>query len=274
MQKKILLGNEAIVRGALVSGVSYVTGYPGCPSAEIGDEFGKIAKEHGVYAISTGVLLRALIVSVLQVSVLSKVIKIKTILTFEFEGAATNVLMNFSYLSIFAFDAVVFSKAGLKVVDVASYMLNRKLYDLVRGFFDAAMNVISVKLVKQKLSDHFVIVLATLALIFGAVYLLAPFIYRYAIGSNAFNSQLSLNLALCGVFAALIRFCQLSFYMTNHSRHILTLFVGMVSLKILSFISLFLAHVDIQIFYLVQNVLMASLVAYTYWRYQKKSLLF
>ena len=48
--KKILLGNEAIVRGALVSGVAYVTGYPGCPSAEIGDEFGKIAKENGVYA--------------------------------------------------------------------------------------------------------------------------------------------------------------------------------------------------------------------------------
>ncbi|MCX6722786.1 MAG: thiamine pyrophosphate-dependent enzyme [Candidatus Staskawiczbacteria bacterium] len=48
--KKILLGNEAIVRAALVAGVSYVTGYPGCPSAEIGDEFGKIAKENGVYA--------------------------------------------------------------------------------------------------------------------------------------------------------------------------------------------------------------------------------
>ena len=48
--KKILLGNEAIVRAALSSGVSYVTGYPGCPSAEIGDEFGKIAKKNGVYA--------------------------------------------------------------------------------------------------------------------------------------------------------------------------------------------------------------------------------
>jgi indolepyruvate ferredoxin oxidoreductase alpha subunit len=48
--KKILLGNEAIVRAALASGVTYVTGYPGCPSAEIGDEFGRIAKENGVYA--------------------------------------------------------------------------------------------------------------------------------------------------------------------------------------------------------------------------------
>ena len=48
--KKILLGNEAIVRGALASGVSFVSGYPGCPAAEIGDEFGKIAKENGVYA--------------------------------------------------------------------------------------------------------------------------------------------------------------------------------------------------------------------------------
>ena len=226
-------------------------------------------KEHGVYAISCGVLLRALVVSILQVSILSKVIRIKTILSFEFEGAATNVLMNFSYLSIFAFDAVVFSKAGLKVADVASYMLNRKLYDLVRGFFDAAMNVISVKLVKQKLSDHFVIVLTTLTLIFGTVYLIAPFVYRYAIGSSAFDSQLSLNLAFCGMFAAMIRFCQLSFYMTNHSNQIIALFVGMASLKILFFISLFLAHSDIRTFYLLQNVLMALLVAFIYWRYSK-----
>lgn len=48
--KKILLGNEAIIKAALASGVSFVSGYPGCPSAEIGDEFGKIAKENGVYA--------------------------------------------------------------------------------------------------------------------------------------------------------------------------------------------------------------------------------
>ena len=47
--KKILLGNEAIIKGALAAGVSFVSGYPGCPSAEIGDGFGKIAKENGVY---------------------------------------------------------------------------------------------------------------------------------------------------------------------------------------------------------------------------------
>ncbi len=48
--RKVLLGNEAIVRGALAAGVDFVSGYPGCPSAEIGDEFGRIAKENGVYA--------------------------------------------------------------------------------------------------------------------------------------------------------------------------------------------------------------------------------
>ena len=48
--KKVLLGNEAIVRGALAAGVSFVSGYPGCPSAEIGDEFGKIAEANGIYA--------------------------------------------------------------------------------------------------------------------------------------------------------------------------------------------------------------------------------
>lgn len=50
ISKKVMLGNEAIIKGALASGVSFVSGYPGCPSAEIGDEFGKIAKENNVYA--------------------------------------------------------------------------------------------------------------------------------------------------------------------------------------------------------------------------------
>jgi indolepyruvate ferredoxin oxidoreductase alpha subunit len=43
------MGNEAIVQGALEAGVDFVTMYPGCPSAEIGDEFGKIAKDYGIY---------------------------------------------------------------------------------------------------------------------------------------------------------------------------------------------------------------------------------
>jgi indolepyruvate ferredoxin oxidoreductase alpha subunit len=50
MPKKVLLGNEAIVKAALASGVSFVSGYPGCPSAEIGDGFAKIAEENGAYA--------------------------------------------------------------------------------------------------------------------------------------------------------------------------------------------------------------------------------
>ena len=50
MIKKIMLGNEAIVQGALEAGVDFVSGYPGCPAAEIGEEFFKIAKENGIYA--------------------------------------------------------------------------------------------------------------------------------------------------------------------------------------------------------------------------------
>src|SRR4030042_799072 len=47
--KKILLGNEAIVRGALESGVNFVSTYPGTPASEIGNIFYKIAKDAGVY---------------------------------------------------------------------------------------------------------------------------------------------------------------------------------------------------------------------------------
>jgi indolepyruvate ferredoxin oxidoreductase alpha subunit len=42
--KLLLLGNEAIVRGALEAGVEFVTTYPGTPASEIGDTFAKLKK--------------------------------------------------------------------------------------------------------------------------------------------------------------------------------------------------------------------------------------
>ncbi len=48
-KKIILLGNEAIVRGALEVGVNFVSTYPGTPASEIGNTFFKIAKTAGVY---------------------------------------------------------------------------------------------------------------------------------------------------------------------------------------------------------------------------------
>jgi len=48
-KKAILLGNEAIIRGALESGVNFVSTYPGTPASEIGIIFNQIAKKTGVY---------------------------------------------------------------------------------------------------------------------------------------------------------------------------------------------------------------------------------
>jgi len=48
-KKVMLLGNEAVVRGALEAGVQFVSTYPGTPASEIGDVFSKIAKKAGVY---------------------------------------------------------------------------------------------------------------------------------------------------------------------------------------------------------------------------------
>jgi len=48
-KKIILLGNEAIVRGALEEGVNFVSTYPGTPASEIGDTFFRIAQKAGVY---------------------------------------------------------------------------------------------------------------------------------------------------------------------------------------------------------------------------------
>lgn len=48
--KLMLLGNEAIVRGALEGNVRFVAAYPGTPSSEIIDRFYQIAPEAGIYA--------------------------------------------------------------------------------------------------------------------------------------------------------------------------------------------------------------------------------
>ncbi|OPX36066.1 MAG: indolepyruvate ferredoxin oxidoreductase subunit alpha [Desulfobacteraceae bacterium 4484_190.1] len=45
----LLLGNEAIVRGALEAGISFATCYPGTPSSEISDQFFQISKETELY---------------------------------------------------------------------------------------------------------------------------------------------------------------------------------------------------------------------------------
>ena len=47
--KYLLLGNEAVARGALEAGVHIVTMYPGTPASEIGDAIAQIANVAGVY---------------------------------------------------------------------------------------------------------------------------------------------------------------------------------------------------------------------------------
>jgi len=47
--KKVLLGNEAIVQGALEAGVNFVSAYPGTPSSEIPNTFYQIAEGYNVY---------------------------------------------------------------------------------------------------------------------------------------------------------------------------------------------------------------------------------
>lgn len=45
----LLMGNEAIIRGALEAGIGFVSTYPGTPSSEIGNEFFRMHAEAGVH---------------------------------------------------------------------------------------------------------------------------------------------------------------------------------------------------------------------------------
>lgn len=48
-KKMILLGNEAIVRGALEAGVDFGAAYPGTPSSEIADTLAMVASDYNMY---------------------------------------------------------------------------------------------------------------------------------------------------------------------------------------------------------------------------------
>lgn len=48
-EKRFLLGNEAIARGVLESGVGFVSTYPGTPSSEIIDTLARVARKVGMY---------------------------------------------------------------------------------------------------------------------------------------------------------------------------------------------------------------------------------
>ncbi len=48
-KKVVLLGNEAIARGAIESGIGFSACYPGTPSSEVGITFGDIARDAGFY---------------------------------------------------------------------------------------------------------------------------------------------------------------------------------------------------------------------------------
>lgn len=47
--RELLMGNEAIAKGALEAGVQFATGYPGTPSSEIVESLTRTAKEAGIY---------------------------------------------------------------------------------------------------------------------------------------------------------------------------------------------------------------------------------
>lgn len=47
--RHLLLGNEAVARGAIEAGVHVVTTYPGTPASEIGDSIAQIANDAGIY---------------------------------------------------------------------------------------------------------------------------------------------------------------------------------------------------------------------------------
>ncbi|NLH51057.1 MAG: indolepyruvate ferredoxin oxidoreductase subunit alpha [Myxococcales bacterium] len=93
----LLLGNEAIVRGALEAGVGFMSTYPGTPSSEIGDTFAKLHGDAGVvfeYSVNEKVAL--------EVAGAAAAAGVRTLVAMKHVGVnvAADPLMTLSYIGV------------------------------------------------------------------------------------------------------------------------------------------------------------------------------
>lgn len=96
-KEMLLLGNEAIARGALEAGLSFATCYPGTPSSEIAENFFKISQESDLYfEFSTNEKVA------LEVGAGAAVSGLRTMVTMKHVGmnVAADPLMTLAYTGI------------------------------------------------------------------------------------------------------------------------------------------------------------------------------
>ncbi len=96
-EKKLLLGNEAVVRGALEAGVGFMSTYPGTPSSEIGDTFFRLHKDAGVaFEYSTNEKVA------LEVAAAAAASGVRTLVAMKHVGVnvAADPLMTLSYVGV------------------------------------------------------------------------------------------------------------------------------------------------------------------------------
>jgi len=96
-KEMLLLGNEAIARGALEAGVSFATCYPGTPSSEIPEQFFKISQESDLYfEYSTNEKVA------MEVGAAAAISGLRTMVTMKHVGlnVAADPLMTLAYLGV------------------------------------------------------------------------------------------------------------------------------------------------------------------------------
>jgi len=96
-EEMLLLGNEAIARGALEAGVSFATCYPGTPSSEIPENFFNISRETDLYfEYSTNEKVA------LEVGAGAAVAGLRTMVTMKHVGmnVASDPLMTLAYVGV------------------------------------------------------------------------------------------------------------------------------------------------------------------------------
>lgn len=124
----------------------------------------------------------------------------------NFTSFGSNVIaLNFSYFSLFMLDGLVFSLLEFQGVYLATLILTKKLYDILRGLWDTVFNVFTVEYTRNKDSTRDLLIALVIVLSFVIMFLLSKIILQTWFEDFIFDGYLSLTLGLSVMSFSLYR---------------------------------------------------------------------
>ncbi|WP_417842092.1 hypothetical protein [Terasakiella sp.] len=155
-------------------------------------------------------------------------------------GFGTKVIfLNVSYFSLFMLDGFFFTLMGFQGSALAIILLNKKMYDVLRGLWDSIVQVLSIDYTKRHNRNRDLLVSAFIVLSFATAFLLSEKALLLWLGDFSYDANLSISLCLSTMSLALYRNQTMKAYFQDQ-KGIYFFSILAVAIKIIFFVVLYL----------------------------------